>query len=233
MPLGYGDIAEIYLHSLKAARVRCDRSLIPAPGRYLLADAAGSHMPLAVALFCSDTQSDGFVAAPPIPAAWIPGTLLRLRGPLGHGFNLPNSARQIALVAFEAHGRPSHDSTARLAILLKPAIEQNASIVLVCDQPPEDLPLQIEVQPKSVLMDVLGWADFVAMDIVREDLPELRKRLDQASRNHWNKDAQVLIHSPMPCGGLAECGVCAVEYRGGQKLACKEGPVFDLKEFLD
>jgi len=35
---------------------------------------------------------------------------------------------------------------------------------------------------------------------------------------------------PMPCGGLGDCGLCAVDLKRGWKLACKDGPVFDLNE---
>jgi hypothetical protein len=45
-------------------------------------------------------------------------------------------------------------------------------------------------------------------------------------------DAQVLVVTPAPCGGLAECGVCAVTTRRGWKMACKDGPVFSLNEFI-
>jgi NAD(P)H-flavin reductase len=38
-----------------------------------------------------------------------------------------------------------------------------------------------------------------------------------------------LILAPMPCAGLAECGACAVPARSGWKLACLDGPVFDLR----
>jgi len=41
--------------------------------------------------------------------------------------------------------------------------------------------------------------------------------------------AQILVRTPMPCGALAQCGVCSVELRGGAQLACENGPVFDLK----
>jgi hypothetical protein len=40
--------------------------------------------------------------------------------------------------------------------------------------------------------------------------------------------AQVLITTPMPCAGLAKCGACAIASRRGWKLACEDGPVFDL-----
>ena len=46
------------------------------------------------------------------------------------------------------------------------------------------------------------------------------------------KEAQVLLHTPVPCGGVAECGVCAVTLRSGWALACREGPVFALSEVL-
>jgi NAD(P)H-flavin reductase len=36
----------------------------------------------------------------------------------------------------------------------------------------------------------------------------------------------------MPCGGVADCGACAVETRLGWKLACEDGPVFDLIDLL-
>lgn len=42
-------------------------------------------------------------------------------------------------------------------------------------------------------------------------------------------EAQILVRVPMPCGALAECGVCAVRLRDGVALACDDGPVFDLR----
>jgi len=44
--------------------------------------------------------------------------------------------------------------------------------------------------------------------------------------------AQALVHQIMPCGALAGCGACAVETRLGWKLACNDGPVFDLIDLL-
>jgi Leu/Phe-tRNA-protein transferase len=41
---------------------------------------------------------------------------------------------------------------------------------------------------------------------------------------------QALIHTAMPCAGIAECGACAVRTRKSWRLACKDGPVFDISE---
>jgi hypothetical protein len=58
---------------------------------------------------------------------------------------------------------------------------------------------------------------------------EMTSKLNQVSAV---RDAQVLIHTPMPCAGLAECGVCAVRDRHDWKMACKDGPVFIMKDLL-
>lgn len=222
-----GIIKELVLLDGKpSVRIQCDPSLIPAPGQYLLAYADGSDSPLAAPVFLAKSFADGFLAAPPISILWNLGTHLHLRGPLGHGFILPNDARRVALIAFD-------DSPVRLLALLDIAFKQEASIVLVCQTPPDDLSLQVEVQPLTALMDVCDWADYIAIDASREALPELKKMLGKGNPLKVKNEAQILIRTPMPCGALAECGVCAVESRHGQLLVCKDGPVFDLKDLLD
>ena len=93
---------------------------------------------------------------------------LHLRGPLGHGFILPKDARRVALIAFDTQQAGASDSPARLLALLDIALKQEASIVLVCQTPPDDLPLQIEVQPLSALTGCLRLGGYIAMDAVRE-----------------------------------------------------------------
>jgi len=222
-----GIIKELVLLDGKAcARIRCDPALIPAPGQYLLAYAVGSDAPFADSVFLAKSFADGFLAAPPLPTSWALGTRLHLRGPLGYGFVLPSEARRVALIAFD--NLPS-----RLIALIDSVLKQEASVVLVCQTPPDDLPLQIEAQPLNALTDVCQWADYIAMDASRESLPELKKMLGVSGLLKAKNDAQILIRSPMPCGALAECGVCAVEAHHRQLLVCKDGPVFDLKDLLD
>jgi Iron-sulfur cluster binding domain of dihydroorotate dehydrogenase B len=236
-----GIIKELVLLDGKpCARIQCDHSLIPAPGQYLLADAGVSDLPpalrssaLAASVFSAKSFTDGFLAAPPIPASWNPGMRLHLRGPLGHGFVLAKDARRVALIAFDTQPASASESPIRLLALLDTVLKQEVSIVLVCKTPPDDLPLQIEVQPLNALMDICNWADYIAMDVARESLPELKKILGMRSPLIVKNGAQILIRTPMPCGALAECGVCTIESRRGQLQVCKDGPVFDLKDLLD
>lgn len=223
---GEGTVSElVLLDGLPAARIDCSASLIPAPGQYVLAHAAGSDAPLASALFASSILPDGLIAAPPIPSTWHPGTRLRMRGPLGHGFSLPPSAHNVALIAFHCPART-------LLSMLELAFRQAASVTVVGVQLPDDLPLQVEMQPLHALPDILRWADFTAFDLPRESLPELKSVL-QTHRTAIQAEGQVLIRTPMPCGALAMCGVCTVELKGRVHLACDDGPVFDMRQLLE
>jgi Iron-sulfur cluster binding domain of dihydroorotate dehydrogenase B len=222
---GTGELTELYSENgLTGGRLLCPQNLIPEPGQYLLA-YDGSDSPLPAPVFNAGFTPGGFLLAPPIPLTWRPGTTLSLRGPLGKGFSLPPSARRVALASLG--GTP-----ARLKPLLTAALEQSAALVLVSDLDLTDLPPEVEIQPVSALAEVAYWADYLAIDMTRESLPELREMLGFGKQTEVMLGAQVLVVVPMPCGGLAECGVCAVTTRRGWKMACKDGPVFELDELI-
>ena len=203
-------------------QVTCPENLIPSPGQYLLASDA-TDQPVPVSIFYTDLAAEGFIAVASGSMSWKPGDVLALRGPLGRGFSVPVTARKIGLVAFD-------DSPVRLRGLIHPALQRHASVVLLCSSNEDHLPDEVEVQPISALEDVLKWADYIAVDVMRENLPRLREQLRGWEQSSVLSAAQVLIHTPMPCGGVAECGVCALTTKSNWKLVCKDGPVFDWRE---
>jgi dihydroorotate dehydrogenase electron transfer subunit len=132
---------------------------------------------------------------------------------------LPSAARKVALVAFD-------DAPSRLRGLIGLALRQDAAVVLVSNSAGDTLPDEVEVQPLSALTDILEWTEHAAMDVGRENLRQLIERIGK-----WKPlEAQILIRTPVPCGGIADCGVCAVTLKDKWKLACKDGPVFDWRE---
>ena len=228
-----GELVEIWLEKGElAGRMACDAGSIPAPGQYMLANRPRDEQsPLAWSLFQAGTAPGGVVLAPPLAPDWLPGMRLALRVPLGHGFKLPEGARRVALAAWE--------SPARLLPLAAQALAAGAEVTLFCavagyERSLAALPVAVEVAPLNTLSQNLGWADFLACDLPGSQLDGLRGALGLANAGELACPAQALLRLPMPCAGLGECGVCAVPVRrsGGRrwKLACQDGPVFDLAE---
>ena len=221
MHTGSGRIIELHLEDgCLYARISCPEGLVPNPGQYLLASHSSDPI-LPVHIFHTDSAPQGFIG--PAYDGWKPGDLLALRGPLGRGFTLPTSVRKVGLIAFDS-------PASRLRGLIPPALRQNASIVLLCDSSSDHLPAVVEVQPVSAMREIFQWADYIALDVNRANLGALREILQEMGTRASIASAQVLVRTSMPCGGLADCGVCAVTTRSDWKLACKEGPVFELGE---
>ncbi len=223
MHTGKGQVSELILEDgYRHVRVSCPSNLIPSPGQYMLAGDA-SDAPLPVSLFHTDSAPQGFIAAAPIPDSWNPGAELYLRGPLGHGFDLPLSARKVGLIAVDV-------SPARLRGLIQPALKQGAAVVLVCKSTVDNLPDEVEVHPMSALNEIVEWADYLAFDAAREDLNQLKEGLGKLKQVAAGKESQILVRTAIPCGGVAECGICAITLKSSWKLACKDGPVFQWRE---
>jgi hypothetical protein len=234
-------------------RIACPARLCPAPGQYLLASRRvepGEQEPgeaeigevaigevavdevdtLPAVLFPSDYFPGGFETAPGLPRTWTPGAKLALRGPLGRGFALNGSQRRVALAALG-------DGPHRLMPLLRTALARQADVLLYCAAVPPGLPRAVEVAPLDQLGESLAWADVLAVDLPLAKLAELPARLGLSRGQQPPCAVEVLITTPMPCAGQAECGVCAVPARRGAGtervdwlLACKDGPVFEWKD---
>ncbi len=207
------------------AGIACPQAAIPAPGQYLLARAIDDREAvLGTALFTAGGDGDGFLAAPPIPSVWEPGTRLELRGPIGRGLRLPDHTRRLALLALG-------ETPARLLPFAALALDRpETSVALFTDASLPWLPAALEVQPVQNVLEALAWADFLAVDIPLLSLTGLRRVLGLGAGDRLPCPGELLVETPMPCGGLADCGACAVPGRRGWKLACKDGPVFDINE---
>ncbi len=223
-----GQVTEIWLEGGEiAGQIACPVALCPAPGQYLLAHAIeGEAAPLASALFPAGYAPGGFLTAPGLPAAWLPGTQLALRGRLGNGFHLPAGARRVAAACLSP-------TPARLRPVVAQALEAGCAVTLYADSAAigaarESWPAALEVYPVEELPGALAWADFLAIDVPLGMVSAIRPALNAPDRLPC--PAQVLVWAPFPCGGIADCGVCSVRGRHGWKLACKDGPVFDLAD---
>ncbi len=196
-------------------------ALRPAPGQYLLASSGDPTDPLPAALFPATPPDAPLRVAPPLPAHWSGGMRLHLRGPLGHGFHLPEPARRVALAAL--------DSAPELLLpLAHLALRSGAAVALYAAQPPQGLPDAVEALPLELLAEALSWADYLAAAFPLSSLPALRRLCALAPHQQFSMETQGLVLATMPCGGAALCGACAVLTGRGWKHACADGPVFSL-----
>ncbi len=199
------------------------RPLNAQAGQYVLAwSPRQPDTALATPLFPSDLRGEGWVASP-LPGEilrWQPGDSLRLRGPLGHGFHLPSDTQHVVLAALD-------DDPAPLLPLVGMALAQGAAVAAF-GAFPDALPAAVEVRPLGDLPDGYRWADYLALTLHPEALPRLRLSLGLHPNTYLPSHAEALLRLPMPCGGLSECGVCAVDGLHKPILVCKQGPVLPL-----
>ena len=225
MAVGIGTITELRLEADGlSGQISYPPGLRPAPGQYLVAASPDPCEPLPVVLFPSAIGTAQLRLSPPLPVTWTVGMELRLRGPLGKGFRMPPIARRVALASLE--GTP-----ARLLPLANLALAQQAAVAIYAQSTPSGLPEEVEVLPLDLLPEAPSWADFLALEIPLARLSDLRNRLGLRPYQNPACQTQVLVITPMPCSGLAECGVCAVAAREGWSLTCSDGPVFDFTHF--
>jgi hypothetical protein len=206
-----------------AAWISCPSHALPSPGQYTLAFSQNDEVSvLPAALYPERLSGDRFRASLPRHTSWQPGQALRLKGPAGKGFQLPVEARRVVLVSL---GR----SIGRLMPLSQAALEQECAVTLYGDCDFTGLPVSLEAYPLSAFHEALSWADYIAADLPLELLEEMPQLL-RLENNLPACPFQVLVVGPVPCGGIGECGACAVKTRRGWKVACQEGPVFNYSE---
>jgi NAD(P)H-flavin reductase len=200
--------------------------VIPDPGQYLMAwKPTEPDAPLAVPLFSAESCTESFWTASPVPGNWVPGDILQLRGPIGHGFRFPPK-RKVHRLAMAALG----GEITRLLPLAVRAIQDNMSVTLFTISSSGSLPAELEIYPLSDLPEALNWADFLTLDLTPDQLSGLRKTLGVNPGMHLPCPGQALIFTEMPCGALAGCGACAVRGADNWLFVCQDGPVFDLNE---
>lgn len=206
-------------------RLRLTEKMPPvSAGRYLMAWPVGPDVePLATPLLPAGLRGDVCCAVDG-QIDWLPGTRLWLRGPLGHGFHLPPEARRVALLALDEDPWP-------LLPLAGTALAQQAAVVLFGPLPDANLPPSVEVRPLHEASDALPWADYLALSLRLEHLQQVGDVLGRTPKRPMPGRAEALLRTPMPCGGLADCGVCAVQGKHHPLLLCKQGPVLAWGEW--
>ncbi len=205
-------------------QVKLHSDFIPRPGQFMLARFWTSTYPyLNTVVFPTTTESDGFTleikSDHPQSVDLSPGAKVDLIGPCGQPVIINRSANHLLLVA--------HNSPSKLLPFAQLALERGVDVTLLvsCSYPLESLDPRIEVHQGELpplLENHFAWAEQVLMDFRPE--PIIHKLLDSISSNTY-----VLCGTLFPCG-VGACHGCTIYTKTGWKLACKQGPFFQLSE---
>jgi dihydroorotate dehydrogenase electron transfer subunit len=161
------------------------------------------------------------------------GDTIDVNAPFGRAIEFNANVRRILLIGED-------ERLALLVAIAHDAIKRKLEVVLAakCNLasdffPPHLLSTEVEYRTEDTFnSDLIAWADA----IVASGSPEFYRMLANAIRDvRYLLEpgfAQVLVDLPMPCG-VGICGACTIETGRGVRLACTDGPTFDLSELED
>ena len=216
-----------------------------AAGRFVLADLGDT---LRSPLFPARLGAKGFdiLVPPDHPAARLqPGAAVNILGPLGQGFEVQASVRRLLLVADTAHlptllglAQPKNQVSAKepgLSAALLLSAPTAAELYPVRLLPPA---LEVHIvtvdgsaghggSPLDLFPDLAQWADCVCIAGKPDTYPALAHIVREVRLGPGPGFAQARVVPPLVCG-VGACQGCAVETAHGTRLACTDGPVFDL-----
>ena len=218
------------------------------PGQYvMLRCGEGYEMPLRRPLGINRISKDGISLLYSVVGRgteWLSqrkaGEPVDLFGPLGNGFEVYPSSRNLLLIAGGVGIAP-------LLALAEYAKAQGLKFRLVIGEknaakiyPEHLLPSGIKavittedgsLGQKGMVTDILprfiSEADQV---FICGPLPMYRA-IARMGRKLGNKPTQVLLETVLGCG-VGACLSCSIETKQGRKLVCKDGPVFEFSDIL-
>lgn len=220
------------------------------PGQFLLVRCGNStDVYLRRPIFPETGSGDGFsflLRPDPDPGlAWLltrrPGDTLDLIGPLGQEFPLPSHIRNLLLVSDTQAigpllGQMRRGLAAGLAVTLALGGRRAADLYPISALPPAvefqaatlDGSLGRRGPVADLLPELLRWADLVcaagSIELYRRLRVETAVVRFRAEREYLYG---LVTNAPLACGTGA-CLGCPVETVAGLRLACLDGPVFDL-----
>ncbi|HEY6406835.1 MAG TPA: hypothetical protein VIY29_05140 [Ktedonobacteraceae bacterium] len=169
------------------------------------------------------------------------GATLDILGPMGHGWEVRSTTRNLLLVSVGS-------MIAGVTLLAQSALEQELAVTIVAHFPSAAevypaalLPPEVEYHSitadgsvgqqgdiVSVLGNYLPWADAACCSVSRETAALLYSTFERLRGKNF---AQALVLHPLVCAN-GVCLACSIETLSGARLICRDGPVFDLRELV-
>jgi dihydroorotate dehydrogenase electron transfer subunit len=232
----------VYLLWLEAPYISADSH----PGQFAMLKCGGGaflRRPLSIHRVSQDKTQVAFLFAVLGKGTdWLsrakPGDIIDILGPLGNGFKLVPSSREVLLVAGGLGLAP-------LVFMAERAGEKGIRVNMAYGTA-TDQRYSKEMLPKSIrLVEFTDDGSCGRRGLVTECVPDFLETVDQIFvcgplpmyralsklKNLEGKNVQVSLETRMACG-LGVCYGCTVRTVSGLKQVCHDGPVFRLDEVV-
>lgn len=216
------------------------------PGQFAMLKCGGDaflRRPLSIHRVSEDKKQIAFlVAIIGKGTDWLSnaksGDTIDILGPLGNGFNLMPSSREILLVAGGVGLAP-------LVFLAETATQRRVRVNMAYGTA-TDQRYSKELLPKGIrLVEFTDDGSCGRHGLVTECVPDFIDTVDQIfvcgplpmyralakQQNVRGKNVQISLETRMACG-LGVCYGCTIKTASGQKQVCHDGPVFRLDEVV-
>lgn len=167
------------------------------------------------------------------------GSQIEMQGPLGNSWTVRPTTRNLLLVS-------EGELISPLPLLAQMALEKEVAVTLVSQvatedkaYPPALFSPEVEYHivtedtsfgQKGGLVETLGpylqWADAAYCSVSRETVIILYNQFERLRGKHF---AQCTHLQPLVCG-VGACLACSIDTYSGQKLVCRDGPVFAMRD---
>jgi len=166
-------------------------------------------------------QLDDIYFTKPKITNWEVGDQLIVKGPIGTGFSNHYNFQNLLCISLDQ----SHGS---LNPLIDHCVRIGKNVAYMVDEINLTLPNSVEIVFPDMLDEHLLWADYVVIEIERDNMEKNRETLKKI----LNSDIQteILIYCPILCSGDSQCMVCSVKTKKGWIRTCQHGTVFNLNE---
>ena len=166
-------------------------------------------------------QNDQFWYACDKPIQWQIGKEISVRGPIGKGFHpIDREGKILFIIPGELFGS--------LRPLIDDAIQSKKNVAIFC----KNIDWQIHPDAEIILIEdldfAINWTDFIYLECARNELKNILDIINLIKERRI--PSEIFVHTPILCGGNADCMVCAVKTKSGYRRICKDGPIISIEE---
>jgi len=166
-------------------------------------------------------QLDDIYFVKPINTNWEIGDQLIVKGPIGSGFSDYFNFQNLLCISL-------NNPRGGLNPVIDQSVSMGKNVAYMVEDTNVVLPNSVEIVFPGMLHENLLWADFVLIEVERDNLDKNQNILKSIVNS--GIPTEILIYCPILCSGDSQCMVCSIKTKKGWIRTCQHGTVFNLND---